>query len=151
MKILLLLLSSLWFLACASQKQKKEDEEKAPPQRIVGRIASVSKAGQFVLIQKYGAGVLPSNALFQSRGPDGRTAALRPSGERVRDFFAADLLSGSPQKGDAVFAYPVTPQKKEEAPEPPESPEPKDAESSAIGQKNQGKNNQDSEIIKEPR
>ncbi|MDB4556726.1 hypothetical protein N9005_05675, partial [Akkermansiaceae bacterium] len=76
-----------------------------PDQIIVGRIASVSKRGKFVLIQKLGTGTLPKGIIYQSRGPDGRTASLRPSGERVRDFFAADLLSGETEKGFAVIAY----------------------------------------------
>jgi hypothetical protein len=114
MKTLLALL--LLLTSCASNEEKKSDEEKlgAPEQQIVGRIASVSKTGKFVLIQRYGPGTLPLNALYQSRGTDGRTASLRPSGERVRDFFAADLLNGTAEKGDVVMAY-ALPAKEEES------------------------------------
>lgn len=115
MKIPLLL--ALLLTSCASDKNSKKNEDpdspKSPEKRIVGRIASVSKTGQFVLIQKLGAGLLPVNMIYQSKGPGGRTASLRPSGERVRDFYAADLLSGSVEQGDAVVAYPIEAQKKE--------------------------------------
>jgi hypothetical protein len=121
---LLFSLTVLMISCSGSPKKSKEDAEqpKTTAPSIVGRIASVSKAGQFVLIQKYGPGFLPANALYQSRGSDGRTSSLRPSGERVRDFFAADLLSGNPQKGDAVLAYPMPKTEKDTDEIPPETP-----------------------------
>ena len=100
---------SLLLVSCGSKTAPYEIKEgqitEGPDQIIVGRIASVSKRGKFVLIQKLGPGTLPKGIIYQSRGPDGRTASLRPSGERVRDFFAADLLSGETEKGFAVIAY----------------------------------------------
>ena len=100
---------SLLLISCsretASDAVKEVQSIEGPDQIIVGRIASVSKRGKFVLIQKLGTGTLPKDIIYQSRGPDGRTASLRPSGERVRDFFAADLLSGETEKGFAVIAY----------------------------------------------
>lgn len=100
---------SLLLVSCgsetASEAVKEVQSIEGPDQIIVGRIASVSKRGKFVLIQKLGTGTLPKGIIYQSRGPDGRTASLRPSGERVRDFFAADLLSGETEKGFAVIAY----------------------------------------------
>ena len=107
MKVLLLL--SFLLISCGNKtepdEQKKAKKNKGPDQMIVGRIASVSARSQFVLIQKIGTGTLPKGIIYQSRGPDDRTASLRPSGERVRDFFAADLLNGEAKKGDAVIAY----------------------------------------------
>ena len=100
---------SLLLVSCgsetASDAVKEVQSLEGPDQIIVGRIASVSKRGKFVLIQKLGTGTLPKGIIYQSRGPDGRTASIRPSGERVRDFFAADLLSGETEKGFAVIAY----------------------------------------------
>ncbi|MGB2454512.1 MAG: hypothetical protein ACPIG7_07955 [Akkermansiaceae bacterium] len=100
---------SLLLVSCGSKTAPYEIKEgqitEGPDQIIVGRIASVSKRGKFVLIQKLGPGTLPKGIIYQSRGPDGRSASLRPSGERVRDFFAADLLSGETEKGFAVIAY----------------------------------------------
>ena len=58
-----------------------------------------------MLIQKYSSGKMPVNIIIQTNGPDGRTASLKPSGERVRNFFAADIINGEVQIGDAVAAY----------------------------------------------
>ena len=102
----LLLLTSCSLFKKDAPKEKGEEKVTGPERRIVGRIAAVSQAGEFVLIQKFGAGTLPEEIIYQSQGPEGRSASLRPSGERVRDFFAADLLSGEVEKGDAVVAYP---------------------------------------------
>ena len=104
-----LLLISLFLVSCGTKASpdelKKRKDIASSNQIIVGRIASVSRRGKFVLIQKLGTGTLPKGVIYQSRGPDGRTASLRLSGERIRDFFAADLLSGKTEKGNAVIAY----------------------------------------------
>ncbi len=106
------LLPLLLLTSCGSLKEDEEPEDKkeekatGPKKRIIGRIASVSRAGEFVLIQKFGPGALPKNTIYQSQGPAGRSASLKPSGERVRDFYAADLVSGNVEKGDAVVGYP---------------------------------------------
>lgn len=108
--------------SCASKPDKEtaESRETTEPETIIiGRIASVSKAGQFVLIQKYGPAPLVIGELYQSRGLDDRSASLRPSGERIRDFYAADLLNGRVKKGDAVIAY-AKPLKEKEEDAPPE-------------------------------
>ncbi len=128
MKTLAILTFSFLFLSSCSSRNKNQSEEEetqpkitGPEKRVVGRIASVSKAGEFVLIQKFGPGTLPKNTLYQSQGPQGRAASLRPSGERVRDFYAADLVSGDVEKGDAVIGYPDFPEKAEittEIPQP---------------------------------
>jgi len=136
----LLLLPILFLISCGSspdQENNKEDEKKktGPEKRIVGRIASVSNAGEFVLIQKFGAGTLPEGVIYQSKGSDGRTASLRPSGERVRDFYAADLVSGNAKKGDAVLGYPDPP-KKEEKPADLEEKPPSTSENTSPAEKN---------------
>ncbi|YCM44479.1 hypothetical protein V2O64_00405 [Verrucomicrobiaceae bacterium 227] len=119
----LLLFPILFLWSCSQSASNEEAEEQDPiekpaviKKRIVGRIASVSSTGTFVLIQKYGNGSLPKEAVFQSQGNEGRQASLRPSGERIRDFFAADLLSGTAKIGDAVVAY-HTPKQEKSVPE----------------------------------
>ena len=114
-------------------KKEAEEKEKVVHKQIIGRIASVSATGGFVLIQKYSIGKMPVNAIIQSSGADGRNASLRPSGERVQNFFAADLVSGEVEIGDAVVAYydqktldDITPIDGEKAPESEDSPEEKD-------------------------
>ncbi|MDB4420268.1 hypothetical protein N9269_03665, partial [Akkermansiaceae bacterium] len=57
-----LFLISLLLVSCSSKTAPDEFKEgqniKGPDQIIVGRIASVSKRGKFVLIQKLGTGTL---------------------------------------------------------------------------------------------
>lgn len=102
--------------SCGSSKPEEEEEKKEVPkiQRIViGRIASVSAEGDFVLIQRYDRTRLPAESIYQSEGPEDRRASLRPSGEKVRDFFAADLVGGNAAIGDTVLVY-LSPEKVEE-------------------------------------
>ena len=127
----LFFLPLLLIASCGSLKKdevKDDDKDKitGPEKRIIGRIASVSRAGEFVLIQKFGPGALPKNTIYQSQGPEGRTASLRPSGERVRDFYAADLVSGNVEKDDAVVGYPNLAKKKEKEPDLTDSEEKKE-------------------------
>ena len=126
MKYLTLILA-LNLSSCSTSEDpedKKEEEKKdiAIKKQIIGRIASVSTTGGFVLIQKYSAGKMPVNTIIQTSGPDGRTASLKPSGERVRNFFAADIVNGEVQIGDAVVAY-YDQQKKSEDVTPAEDEE----------------------------
>lgn len=107
MKILFALPLLLCAFSCSGSSPQETEEEKEPviQKKIVGRIASVSSTGTFVLIQKYGPGSLPEEDIYQSQGEDGRQASLRPSGERVRDFYAADLIRGEVEIGDAVVSF----------------------------------------------
>ena len=110
MKYLTLILA-LGLCSCSTSEEDPKDKNDPDKKdisikkQIIGRIASVSSAGGFVLIQKYSVGKMPVNAIIQASGPDGRTASLKPSGERVRNFFAADIVNGEVQIGDAVAAY----------------------------------------------
>ena len=110
MKYLTLILA-LGLCSCSTSEDDPEDKNDPDKKdisikkQIIGRIASVSSTGGFVLIQKYSAGKMPVNTIIQTSGPDGRTASLMPSGERVRNFFAADIVNGEVQIGDAVAAY----------------------------------------------
>ncbi|MGC6426168.1 MAG: hypothetical protein ACON5H_04125 [Akkermansiaceae bacterium] len=106
-----LVLASCGTLRHLGQEEPKPNElQKQSTRQIIGRIASVSEAGKFVLIQKYGPGKLPKNSLFQTHGANGSSANIRPTGERIRDFFAADLIAGKVQKGDAVSSFRLQPE-----------------------------------------
>ena len=113
----------LTLAACAPKAEKKPADEEKPPEEvtkpsIIGSIRTVSQRGNFVLIQKLGPGKLPSTGTYQTLANDGSSASLRPSGERVRNLFAADILHGTPNPGDAVLHHPG---QKPQAPKP--SPE----------------------------
>lgn len=135
MKALTILISSfLLLISCSKEKDEeppaiKTGEEKKiiPKRNIIGRIASVSQSKEFVLIQKFGPGKLPENRIYQARGPEGRAASLRLSGERIRDFYAADIVNGTVEKGDSVIYY-NTPNEEPEDLEEEEEKNPKTEE-----------------------
>lgn len=104
--------------SCAMFKSEKPQEPNgkpvsAPP-KLIGRIASTPVDKRFVLIQSYERWNLESGAILTTRGPDGRTANLRATGEILGQFAAADLQSGLVEVGDAVYSRHV--------PKPPETP-----------------------------
>ena len=106
-----LLLCCLAIAACAPSTKEKTDEEKPTPPvegpKLVGRIASVPADKRFVLIQSYGAWEIETGRVLTTRGPDERTANLRTTGEKLGEFAAADLQSGTVEVGDAVYSLHV--------------------------------------------
>ena len=129
MKAFLLLLFSL--TSCGTKappeptaEEKEAALEKALKPRIIGLVSSVSPEKKFVLIQKYGPGNLPGNGTYQTLSTIGNGGSIRPSGERVRDFFAADWLSGEIKRGDTVLFRPNAPRRQAQ----PEAKEPGSSE-----------------------
>lgn len=104
-----LLASALVLLSasCATDDKKKKDEPETKPKvegpKLVGRIASVPADKRFVLIQGYGKWELAAGAIVTTRGTDDRLANLRITGEKLGEFAAADVQSGTLEKGDAVY------------------------------------------------
>lgn len=100
------------------QKSPKEDEDpdkpKIEPPKLVGRVASIPHERKFVLIQSYGPWKSDEGAILTTRGPENRAANLRVTGEKLGDFVAADLQSGTVEIGDGVYSHHV--------PKPPEVP-----------------------------
>lgn len=97
-------LLSLFFTSCADKpaatsptKQKKEEVS------LVGRIASVHKNHNYVLIQSYGIWTVQTGAILATVGPDGRAANLKVTGEKTGQFAAADIQSGKLEIGDSVY------------------------------------------------
>ncbi len=118
--LLTLSLASCGLLKKIGYKEPAPEIKKDEGRRVIGRVASVSAEGKFVLIQKYRPGKLPENTLFQSHGISGSQGSLKPTGERVRDFFAADIISGNTVIGDAVTGLPMV--SKEPKTSPVEAP-----------------------------
>jgi len=83
--------------------QEPASEENANQPKLVGRIASVSKHNSYVVIESYDVWKVPTNTILASTGSDGRTANLKVTGEKQRQFAAADIQSGSVEIGDAVY------------------------------------------------
>lgn len=105
--ILIVAASSL-LVACAAKKSATEEKEAPKPPSgptLIGRIASVPQDKRFVLIQSYGKWSAESGQILTTRGPDGRSANLKITGEKLAEFAAADVQSGEVQTGDAVYSH----------------------------------------------
>jgi hypothetical protein len=93
--------------SCSSVKNETVDDGSAKPPpggpSLVGRIASVPPDKHFVLVQRYGKWEGKTGQILTTRGPQNRTANLRTSGEKLGEFAAADIQSGSVGLGDAVY------------------------------------------------
>lgn len=132
----ILLAASFLLGACAPQAEKNKPEEKKPAvegPKLVGRIATIPADKRFVLIQSYGKWEVESGQILTTRGPEDRTANLRATGEKLGEFAAADLQSGTLEVGDAVYFQHIvkppapptaaeTPTTLPEAPPPPTNP-----------------------------
>jgi len=103
-------------------KQEKKDEDK-PRSVLVGRIASVASHGNFVLIQSYGKWEVQAGTALWS-GDEEHMAALQVTGEKLGQFAAADIRSGTPTIGDAVYERKVPEHKDATPAAKPTSPQP---------------------------
>ena len=94
--------------ACAShpRKQKKEKEpepaKKEASHRLVGTIVAVNETGRFVLIDAGSYEPAASGSALKSFSGGKETGVLAVSTERKPPFVIADIVGGSPQKGDEV-------------------------------------------------
>lgn len=104
---LLILAASLCIFppSCADKPEEKpteKTEEKEMP-KIVGRIASIPADRKFVLIQVYGTWDVSAGSILTTQGPDGRAANLLATGEKLGQYAAADIQSGTLEIGDGVY------------------------------------------------
>ncbi len=89
----------------SSKKEDSDAKPKADPPKLVGRIASIPADKRFVLIQSYGKWNIDTGTILTTRGTDQRSANLLVTGESLGQFAAADLQSGTPEVGDAVYSH----------------------------------------------
>ena len=98
-------------------------EEQKPSAQVVGEIASVHRGDGFVLIKRFGQAGFGPDLLYSSLNPGGTTASLRPTGEKLGRFYAADIQEGEPSAGDLVIARQLPREKAPRAtPLPPAGP-----------------------------
>lgn len=121
-----MLAMGLLLCSCASNKPQVEETPQSPPLKLVGIVASVPAERTFVLIQGYGTWDTPAGTILTTRGMENRTANLLFTGERLGRFAAADIQSGTVEKGDAVYSQHV-PKPEAASPEPDGKPHPKPA------------------------
>ena len=103
--------------------QPKTDTPETNDPKLVGVIASIPADRKFVLIQSYGKWKVETGTILTTRGAENRSANLLVTGETLGQFAAADLQSGSVERGDAVYSR-HTPKPAETPAEepPPEGP-----------------------------
>jgi len=92
---------------CATSEKGEEEQQSTKRPVLVGRVASMPKGQDFVLLQSYGAWSVPPGVPVYCVGPEGRLANLLPTGEKMGQFLAADLRDGEVQVGDAVYYRPT--------------------------------------------
>ena len=100
-----LLFISFFLSSCAD---KVAETPASPPKakeeaRLVGRIASIQSSQNFVLIQSYGNWNTQTGAILATVGSNGRAANLKVTGEKIGQFAAADIKSGTLEVGDSVY------------------------------------------------
>ena len=85
-------------------KRRAAERERIPkPAQLIGTITLFNTDSAFALIDD-GSRPSPSvGTMVQSRSADGSTAQLRVTEVRKRPFVVADIVSGTPHKGDEVF------------------------------------------------
>jgi hypothetical protein len=117
----------LFLAACADKPEatltEKADTESKP--RLVGRVASIPADREFVLIQSYGKWTVETGSILTSQGPDGRAANLVATGEKLGQYAAADIRTGTLEIGDGVYTIAKIPAPKEESTEPAATEKPK--------------------------
>jgi hypothetical protein len=92
------------FAGCATPKPKKKDDSKTPPpHQLVGTIVSVNEDEKFVLIDTESSFTSNVGTALKSFSHGSETGVLTVSNEHRPPFMIADIVSGTPQKGDQVF------------------------------------------------
>lgn len=121
-------LLTLVVCSCAStHKAVKTDELTSTAPKLVGRIASIPPERKFVLIQSYGPWDTPMGTILTTRGEQDRTANLLFTGEKLGHFAAADIQSGTVERGDAVYSRHVPKPSDESLPTASDGPMPSGA------------------------
>lgn len=102
--LLSLLYLTLFLSSCADKAiEKPGPPPKKEQARLIGRIASIQREDRFVLIQSYGTWRTQTGAILATVGTDGRAANLKVTGEKIGQFAAADIQSGTLEIGDSVY------------------------------------------------
>ena len=105
----------LFLAACAHKPEEtpteKTDAESKP--RLVGRVASIPADRTFVLIQSYGTWTVETGSILTTQGPEGRAANLLATGEKLGQYAAADIRTGTLEIGDGVYTIAKAPARKE--------------------------------------
>jgi hypothetical protein len=122
----------VFLAACAEEpeeKPKEKPKEKAEAEtrpQLVGRVASIPADRKYVLVQSYGSWNVETGSILTTQGPEGRAANLLATGEKLGQYAAADIQSGTLEIGDGVYTVTKIPARVEAPvePKPEEKKEP---------------------------
>ena len=109
------------FLAACAEKPEEKPNEKADAEtrpQLVGRVASIPADRKYVLIQSYGSWNVETGSILTTQGPEGRAANLLATGEKLGQYAAADIQSGTLEIGDGVYTVTKIPARVEAPVEP---------------------------------
>ena len=84
----------------AAAEKELEDARQAP--LVLGRVSLVNEEERFALIEANAVQPPPTGTLLRIYAGNAVSAELRATGVRRRPFLVADLVSGTPAKGDLV-------------------------------------------------
>jgi hypothetical protein len=90
--------------ACAGKKSKPEEKPAITAPVYVGSIAVVNRESHFVLIDLSGTVAAPEvGTELTAISPAGEASRLKVTPERKRPFVAADIVTGTPKRGERVY------------------------------------------------
>ena len=102
-KILLLISFSMICNNACTTGAKEIAEPEPQNDALVARISSVYPEQNYMLVQKYRSINTEIDAIFYSRGTDGTVNSLKMTGQKLGQFYVADIGEGSFTVNDPVF------------------------------------------------
>jgi len=84
-------------------KNKKPPRATLQVDQVMGTIAMVNEESSFVLVDSGSLPSPPVGAILKVRSADASPVALRVTQVRKPPFFVADIVKGTPKKGDQVY------------------------------------------------
>ena len=105
--LITLLLPTTSCVAVRNLFRKKPDTAEAKPEAprptTIGIIEAVNPDAKFVIVHLNANSLVPVGTELTSLDAAGQSAKLKVTPERKSIFISADIISGTPQKGDSVI------------------------------------------------
>ncbi len=95
-------------LGSHEKTKPKDTDSTGAKQQEIGAVELVNPEQRFVLIRTPADILIPAGTVLYSTNPQGEAVKLKVTPERKGSFLAADIVSGNPQKEDAVMYQAVS-------------------------------------------
>lgn len=104
LQVITVLVSAL-MVCVTSCTPSKPDIQPEPDKtdKLVGRVAAVYFKENYLLVQKYRTFDTSGDSIFYSRGTDGSVNSLKMTGQKLGQFYVADLSEDIYTINDPVF------------------------------------------------